>query len=47
MSVRKSTARAKLKATCQEERLQKWKENFKNLLKNSYWNHKQTDQKTY
>ena len=34
MNWRKSTSRAKWKATSQEERLQKWKENFKNLLEN-------------
>ena len=32
MSSRYSTARAKLKAAGQEERIQKWKEHFKNLL---------------
>ena len=32
---RKSTLRAKLKTACQEERLLKWKEHFKNLLGNS------------
>ncbi len=31
---RKSTLRSKLKAANQEERLQKWKEHFKNLLGN-------------
>ena len=32
---RKSTLRAKLKVASQEERIQKWKEHFKNLLGNS------------
>ena len=32
MSKRKSTSRAKLKATNQEEQIQIWKEHFKNLL---------------
>ena len=31
MSRRKSTAKAKLKATRQEERIQLWKQNFENL----------------
>ena len=31
----KSTPRAKLKAASREERIQKWKEHFKNLLGNS------------
>ena len=31
---RKSTEKAKLKATCQEERIQLWKQHFKNLLGN-------------
>ena len=30
---RKNTLRVKLKAACQEERLLKWKEHFKNLLR--------------
>ena len=34
VSRRKSTKGVKLKATSQEERLQKWKEHFKNLLGN-------------
>ena len=34
VSGRKSTSRAKLKIASQEERLQKWKEHFKNLLGN-------------
>ena len=34
MSRKKSSLRAKLKATSQEERLQKWKEYFKYLLGN-------------
>ena len=34
MSRRKSTARAKLKATSQEERIQLWKQHFENLLGN-------------
>ena len=29
---RKITAKAKLKATCQEERMQLWKQHFENLL---------------
>ena len=32
VSGRESTSRAKVKAASQEERLQKWKESFKNLL---------------
>ena len=35
MSQNKSTSRAKLKAAIQEERLQMWKEYYKNLLGNS------------
>ena len=31
---KKNTSREKLKAACQEERPQKWKEHFKNLLGN-------------
>ena len=34
MSGRKDILRAKLKAACQEKRLQKWKEHFINLLGN-------------
>ena len=34
LSGRKRASRAKLKAACQEERIQKWKEHFKNLLGN-------------
>ena len=34
MNRRKSTFRAKLKAASQKERLQIWKEHFKNLLEN-------------
>ena len=30
----KSTAKAKLKATSQEERIQLWKQHFENLLRN-------------
>ena len=33
MSQRKSTQRIKLKAARQEERLQKWKEHFKNMFR--------------
>ena len=33
-SRRKGSSRAKLKAASREERLQKWKEHFKNLLGN-------------
>ena len=33
MSRRKSTARAKLKATSQEERIYQWRQHFKNLLR--------------
>ena len=36
--------RAKLKPACQEERLLKWKEHFKNLLKKPSCNHRQNDQ---
>ena len=36
MSSRYSTARAKLKAAGLEERIQKWKEHFKNLLGKSF-----------
>ena len=32
VSRRKATAKAKLKANCQEERVQLWKQNFVNLL---------------
>ncbi len=35
MSKRKSTAKAKLNATRQEERIQLWKQHFENLLGNS------------
>ena len=34
VSRRKSTAKAKLKATRQEERIQLWKQHFENLLGN-------------
>ena len=34
VSRRKSTAKAKLKATSQEERIQQWKQHFENLLRN-------------
>ena len=34
MSRRKSTAKAKLKTTSQEERIQQWKQHFENLLRN-------------
>ena len=34
MSRRKSTAKAKLKPTSQEERIQLWKQHFENLLGN-------------
>ena len=34
MSRRKSNSRAKLKAACQEERICKWTEHFKNLIGN-------------
>ena len=34
MSRRKSTAKAKLKATSQQERIQLWKQHFENLLGN-------------
>ena len=34
MSKRKSTSRANLKAASQEERIQMWKEHYKNLLGN-------------
>ena len=34
MSRRKSTAKAKLKATNQQERIKQWKQHFKNLLRN-------------
>ena len=34
MSRRKSTAKAKLKATSQEEQIQLWKQHFENLLRN-------------
>ena len=35
MSRRKSTAKAKLKATSQEERIQLWKQHFENLFRAS------------
>ena len=35
MSKRKSTAKAKLNATSQEEQIQLWKQHFENLLGNS------------
>ena len=34
VSGRKYTSRAKLTASCYEERPQKWKEHYKNLLEN-------------
>ena len=34
VSRRKITAKAKLKATCQQERIQLWKQHFENLLRN-------------
>ena len=34
MIKRKSTSRAKLKAASLEESIEKWKEHFKNLLRN-------------
>ena len=34
VSRRKTTVKAKLKATSQEERIQQWKQHFKNLLGN-------------
>ena len=34
VSRRKSTVKAKLKATSQEERIQLWKQHFENLLRN-------------
>ena len=35
VSRKKSTVKAKLKATSQEEQIQLWKQNFDNLLRNS------------